>query len=116
MNHTSKDVWTLLTIEVLRLYPILPLSSRLANKDTLIPCGGGPDRKSKVFVPKGTIVGINTHALHRRQDIYGSDANEFKPERWASFDPISWAYLPFSAGPRVCIGRKCACHFLTACV
>ena len=78
---------------------------RLANKDTFIPCGGG-DGKSRVFVPSGTIIAINTYALHRRSDIYGTDANEFKPERWESLRPPSWAYLPFSAGPRVCIGRK----------
>ena len=98
---------------VLRLYPILPLYGRLANKDTFIPLGGGSDGKSKVFVPKGTSVQINTHALHRRQDLYGPDADEFKPERWASLKPMSWGYLPFSAGPRVCIGRKYTIHILT---
>ncbi len=66
-----------------------------------------------VFVPKGTLIEVNTYALHRREDIYGSDANEFKPERWASFEPMSWAYLPFSAGPRVCIGRKPICYPLS---
>lgn len=99
---------------VLRLYPILPLYGRLANKDTFIPCGGGPDGKSPVFVPKGNFVQINTYALHRRQDIYGADANEFKPERWAYLKPMSWTYLPFSAGPRVCIGRKSVTHDSTA--
>lgn len=92
---------------VLRLYPTLPISSRMANKDTFLPTGGGSDRKSHVFVPKGTIVHINTQRLQRRKDIYGPDADEFKPERWASAKSLGhWDYAPFSGGPRVCIGRK----------
>ena len=92
---------------VLRLYPVLPISARMANKDTFLPTGGGPDRKSHVFVPKGTIVQINTQRLHRRKDIYGPDADEFKPERWASAKSLGyWDYAPFSGGPRVCVGRK----------
>ena len=54
---------------VLRLYPVLPISARMANKDTFLPTGGGPDRNSHVFVPKGTIVQINMQRLHRRKDI-----------------------------------------------
>ena len=45
-----------LTSAVLRLYPILPMFGRMANKDTLLPTGGGPDGKSRVFVPKDIIV------------------------------------------------------------
>ena len=101
---------------VLRLYPVLPISARTANKDTFLPTGGGPDRKSPVFVPKNTIVQINTQSLHRRKDIYGPDADEFKPERWASAKSLSyWDYAPFSGGPRICIGRKSS-HTILACM
>ena len=43
--------------------------------------------------------------MHRCKDIFGEDADEFKPERWATLRP-GWNFLPFSAGPRVCIGRR----------
>jgi cytochrome P450 len=50
--------------------------------------------------------------MHRRRDLFGEDAEEFRPERWED-DPmdapdlknIGWAYLPFNGGPRVCLGR-----------
>ena len=103
-----------LTALVLRLYPVLPMFGRTANKDTFLPIGGGPDRKARVFVPKNTIVSINTYCLHRRKDIFGPDADDFKPERWASLNDLGyWAYLPFGGGPRVCIGRKFYFHPLT---
>lgn len=46
--------------------------------------------------------------MHRRKDIYGQDAEEFRPERWEgdSLRDIGWAYLPFNGGPRLCLGRK----------
>lgn len=45
-------------------------------------------------------------ALHTRRDIWGADAEEFRPERWAEFTPKGWEYLPFNGGPRICLGRK----------
>ncbi|KAL9024620.1 MAG: hypothetical protein Q9196_006386, partial [Gyalolechia fulgens] len=90
--------------EVLRMYPIVPLFGRMANKDTSLPVRAGPGRTSRVFVPEGSLAMINTYSLHRRPDIWGSDCNEFKPERWESKKPKHWGYLPFGGGPRVCIG------------
>ena len=79
----------------------------MANKDTFLPLGGGAQGNERVFVPKGTLVMINTHCLHRREDVFGSDANEFKPERWASMKTsMPWSYLPFGGGPRICLGRR----------
>jgi cytochrome P450 len=47
--------------------------------------------------------------MHRRKDIYGPDADDFRPERWESGDlRPQWAYLPFSGGPRICIGQQYA--------
>ena len=43
--------------------------------------------------------------MHRREDLYGSDAAEFRPERWETIRP-GWEYLPFNGGPRICLGRK----------
>jgi cytochrome P450 len=91
--------------ESLRLYPVVPSNSRTAVRDTILPLGGGPDGKSPVFVPKGTEFAYSVYAMHRRKDIYGKDAEEFRPERWEKLRP-SWEYLPFNGGPRICIGRR----------
>jgi cytochrome P450 len=44
--------------------------------------------------------------LHRRPDLWGNDADQFRPERWAERHPKNWDYLPFNGGPRICLGRK----------
>ncbi|KAK1243481.1 hypothetical protein MKX07_004109 [Trichoderma sp. CBMAI-0711] len=67
--------------------------------------GGGVEGKSPLFVPKGTPVIYNVFGLHRRQDVYGPDVEEFKPSRWESLR-LSWEFLPFNGGPRICIGRE----------
>jgi cytochrome P450 len=45
--------------------------------------------------------------MHRRQDIFGPDADEYRPERWEKLKP-GWAYIPFNGGPRICIGQQFA--------
>ena len=35
------------------------------------------------FFPVGTVVGLNTWVAHYNEDVFGSDAKEFRPERWA---------------------------------
>ena len=93
----------------MRLYPTVPFIIRWCNKDTILPRGGGPDEQSPLLVPRGTSVYLAFYPMHRRKDIFGEDADEFKPERWATLRP-GWAFLPFSGGPRVCIGRKDFLH------
>lgn len=48
--------------------------------------------------------------MHRRTDIYGPDAEEFRPERWAPEEGLrpGWGYLPFNGGPRICVGQQFA--------
>ena len=94
--------------EVLRLYPSVPVNSREALRDTVLPVGGGPDGKSPILVRAGEGVGYCVYAMHRRRDIYGPDADIFRPERWDEerLQTIGWAYLPFNGGPRICLGRK----------
>lgn len=93
----------------LRLHPVVPQNEREALNDTILPVGGGEDCLSPIFVAKGTLIGYNVFALHRRKDIYGPDADEFRPERWE--DPHlrpRWEYLPFNGGPRICVGQQYA--------
>lgn len=70
--------------EALRLNPPVPGNAREAVRDTILPIGGGPDGKEPVFVPKRSVIRYQVWAMHRREDIYGSDAEEFRPERWES--------------------------------
>ena len=54
--------------------------------------------------------------MHRRTDLYGDDAEEFRPERWgeerlrkgSGTGAAAFRYLPFNAGPRICIGQQFA--------
>ena len=90
--------------ETLRLYSVVPVNSRMAVRNTTIPCGGGPDGMSKVFVRKGELVDYSVQIMHRDKQFWGPDADEFKPERWVGRKP-GWEYLPFNGGPRICLGR-----------
>lgn len=92
-----------------RLYPIVPANSREAIVDTLLPRGGGADGESPVLVPKGSYVAWHMYSMQRRSDLFGADADTFRPERWLEpgFRP-GWAFVPFSGGPRVCIGQNLA--------
>lgn len=98
-------------LESMRLYASVPLNSRVAVKDTVLPTGGGLDGTKPMAIRKGQQVLWNVYAMHRRKDIWGADALEYKPERWG--DPKrsrllggGWLYVPFSGGPRICIGRE----------
>ena len=97
--------------ETLRLYPSVPVNSRTAIRTTMLPVGGGPDLKSPVLVANGEGVAYSVYSMHRRPDLYGMDAELFRPERWEdelpmNNDPVNakWGYLPFNGGPRICLG------------
>jgi len=45
--------------------------------------------------------------MHRRKDLWGEDADVWRPERWLGRRP-GWEYLPFNGGPRICIGQQFA--------
>ncbi|RYP15355.1 hypothetical protein DL765_005746 [Monosporascus sp. GIB2] len=60
--------------ETLRLYPPIPFNIRVANKDTVLPVGGGPDESAPIFIPRGTEVAYQVFSTHRRRDLWGDDA------------------------------------------
>ncbi|KAL4942103.1 hypothetical protein BDV06DRAFT_170246 [Aspergillus oleicola] len=94
--------------EVLRFLPPVPLNFRVATKDTSLPLGGGPGGKSPVFVKEGQAVLYSVYAMHRRKDLYGPDADTFRPERWEENSKRGWEFLPFNGGPRICLGQQYA--------
>ena len=99
--------------ESLRLYPVVPDNARTAARDTILPIGGGSLGTAPIFVKKGEVAHWSLWAMHRRKEIYGEDAEEFKPERWLDKADgkglrVGWEYLPFNGGPRICIGQQFA--------
>ncbi len=84
--------------ESMRLYPPAPAFARQVIEDVVI---GGYE------VPKGSMIMVSTYALHR-DGWFFPDPDRFNPDRfapgWEERIP-RYAYLPFGAGPRVCIGN-----------
>jgi cytochrome P450 len=83
--------------ETLRLYPPVPMMVRQAS---------GPVQFRGRKVPKGAQIVISPWHLHRHERIW-TDPDRFDPGRWAREDnrtPARDAFIPFSAGPRVCPG------------
>ncbi|TRM60069.1 cytochrome P450 [Schizophyllum amplum] len=93
--------------EVLRLYPIVQ-----ANKDTLLSYKGA--NKPPVFVPNGSFVMYSVYQIHRRTDLWGPDAGTFDPDRFIDerlgkyLTRNPYIFLPFNAGPRICLGQQFA--------
>jgi cytochrome P450 len=78
-------------------------------KAITLPSGGGPDGKSPILIRKGGDIIYSLYSMHRRKDLYGADADAFRPERWENkqLDSVenSFGYIPFHGGPRICPGR-----------
>ncbi|MCP2321467.1 Cytochrome P450 [Nocardia amikacinitolerans] len=55
-------------------------------------------------LPAGTFLAPSIGALHSDTRIWGSDAGEFRPERWLEADPPQHAWIPFGGGARRCVG------------
>ncbi|XP_040175383.1 probable cytochrome P450 4ac1 [Anopheles arabiensis] len=87
--------------ESLRLYPPVPFISRNISEDTMFG-----DR----LVPKDTLFNVHIFDLHRDPAVFPDperfDPDRFLPECVAERSP--YAYVPFSAGPRNCIGQRFA--------
>lgn len=94
----------------LRLYPPVPLNNREAIRTTFLPTGGGPNGDRPIMVRKGELVVFSQYVNSRKKNIYGEDANQFRPERWetAELASVGWAYFPFNGGPRQCLGQDFA--------
>jgi len=62
--------------------------------------------------PPGTVLSVPSYTLHHSKEIWGPDADEFVPERWDEKTRLTArqkeAFIPFSYGPRACVGRNVA--------
>ncbi|RZS20874.1 hypothetical protein BHM03_00053435, partial [Ensete ventricosum] len=94
---------TMILYEVLRLYPPLVFIQRRTYKTVEI---------GNIAYPPGTLLALPIIFIHHDPVLWGEDASEFKPERFAegiaktARDQI--AFFPFGGGPRVCIGQNFA--------
>jgi len=83
--------------EAMRLYPPAYAFARQALREVEI---------DGYRVPKGYVVLLAPYTLHRREDAFPEpetfDPERFTPEREKHLP--RYAYLPFGAGPRICLG------------
>ena len=77
------------------MYPIAAWTNRRALRDTVLPTGGGLDKSAPIFVPKGTNIWMHFRAMNYDEALWGPDAEEFRPERWADIKLQQWDFLPF---------------------
>ncbi|KAI9591067.1 cytochrome P450 [Syncephalis fuscata] len=90
--------------ESMRLRPILPQGlSRIVPKEG-ITLGG-------YFLPAGTYVYSSVQTMHMNKEVF-PDPAAFKPERWLTtaeqLTTMKQHWMPFSVGPRACLGRNLA--------
>ncbi|KAI1460397.1 cytochrome P450 [Annulohypoxylon moriforme] len=94
--------------ETLRLYPSIPVTIRVAARDTSL---------AGQSIPKGTEILISPWIINRSREFWGTNAAEFRPERWIEKDgrpnntggaTSNYEFLSFLHGPRACIGQTFA--------
>ena len=95
--------------EVLRLYPTVPVTLRVAIR---------PSSIGSVHIPKGTRIYISPWAINRTPEIWGPDAQTFSPDRWIDAETgkpnntggvsSNYCNMTFLHGPRSCIGERFA--------
>jgi len=91
--------------ESLRLFPPVPINSRLALAEDILPDG--------TYVGKGWFADYSAYAMGRMEKLWGPDCKEFKPERWLYDDGVfqpsdQYKFPVFHCGPRMCLGKEMA--------
>jgi cytochrome P450 len=91
--------------EALRLYPPVPINSRVVENNDVLPDG--------THVRAGWFADYSAYAMGRDQRLWGPDADKFIPERWLDdkgqfVGADSCKFSVFHAGPRACLGREMA--------
>lgn len=101
-GHVEQLTQTEMVIkEAMRLYPPAPVIMRQATEDM---------RLGDLALPKGSMLLVPIYALHRHKTLW-ADPDRFDPERFtaeAEDARTRYTYMPFGAGPRICIGMAFA--------
>lgn len=84
--------------ESMRVLPASSYSQRIAAR----PVQLGP-----YSLPQGAIIVFSQFITHHMPDLF-PEPERFLPERWQTIRPSPYAYLPFAAGPRMCLGGPMA--------
>ncbi|KAJ7485209.1 cytochrome P450 monooxygenase pc-2 [Mycena galericulata] len=98
--------------ETLRLYPPVPIDTRVSKNATTWPPIKPGDKP--LYVPAHTTIRYSVFWMHRRTDLWGPDASKFDPDRFLDerlkkyLTPHPYIFLPFNAGPRICLGQQFA--------
>lgn len=90
-------------MEVLRLHPSVPIDTKLAVNDDVLPDG--------TPVPAGSAVSFIILAMGRSPELWGPTASDFDPNRFlleTTKEPSPFSYPVFNAGPRTCLGKPLA--------
>ncbi|KAL2816283.1 cytochrome P450 monooxygenase [Aspergillus granulosus] len=117
-------------LETMRLYPpVVTVPKWTGNMARTIHYRG-----KDIFLEQGVNLNLNMNGLHYSEEYWGSDVNEFSPQRWDARNkdsylmknvdlpgvnapgleystvhkPVRGAYIPFSDGGRACLGKKFA--------
>ncbi|QRW23885.1 cytochrome P450 family protein [Rhizoctonia solani] len=111
--HLGKDqrVYAVRAVlnETLRLFPPVPINERATYATCTIPTSSS----GRLYIPSGVQVLFSPLVMQRRQDLWGADAWEFDPARWLDernemFIKDPMRFVPFNAGPRICLGQQFA--------
>jgi cytochrome P450 len=80
---------------------LLPASS-YSQRSNAVPVELGP-----LSLPKNAVIIFSQFMTHHRADLY-PHPERFDPDRWLTITPTPYEYLPFGAGPRLCLGAPLA--------
>jgi len=110
--HIKLEFTLAVVREALRLEPPASLA-KTAPKNYYVTTRSG----ATVHIPEGALIYTSGWMVHHNKQVWGEDADEFKPERFMHGNPIPWGYMPFGKRPRDCIGMNLAylevpCSFL----
>ncbi|KAG9237122.1 putative benzoate 4-monooxygenase [Amylocarpus encephaloides] len=74
----------------------------------VVPPGAGVDILGYHFDPY-TVLSVPSYTIHHSKEIWGENADEFVPDRWDNLtEQQKTGFIPFSYGPRSCVGRNVA--------